>query len=484
MSGSAAAGVKRVEYRTAGNHAPEDAWERQRRLCRALDSCSRSEAAWALGVLTMSSWEAAKGVEPHVVLTDAMAGALARYLRAALLERPPLVSPRFALMSVAGAHENMQANVAAVLTVVGNFSRPGHLTAGFAYNRDLMDALGMCLVRGGDAQRHETLDVLAHMALPPPAAVVPVPAGEADHAATASTVHRAHRGPPQWFVELLPEANVEMLDDNERPVGAAHATINADACPLSQSLLDGLSFVGSLPAGPALFANYLRVLSLLVEVSVYHDVALSALLPEHAVECSLVDVLVHRSPSQAPAFDFIAAAAGPSTAFKYRLSNCTPLVSNLVHVCVHERDGRLQQAYAARALACLLNSDSAALKARLLLQKEELVAVALSTNATRDVATDMAQVLLYFSAVQNGTTFRPFLGAARKAAAEAAALAAASQVAAVNALGGRGGGDESDDDEGQRTQGQRGSGKYRCGVCGQIKKGHICPGYWVEGDPK
>ena len=110
----------------------------------------------------------------------------------------------------------MQANVAAVLTVVGNFSRPGHLTAGFAYNRDLMDALGMCLVRGGDAQRHETLDVLAHMALPPPAAVVPVPAGEADHAATVRTVHRAHRGPPQWFVELLPEANVEMLDDDER----------------------------------------------------------------------------------------------------------------------------------------------------------------------------------------------------------------------------------------------------------------------------
>ena len=44
--------------------------------------------------------------------------------------------------------------------------------------------------------------------------------------------------------------------------------------------------------------------------------------------------------------------------------------------------------------------------------------------------------------------------------------------------------DDSDDEDGPRQPGARGSGKYRCGVCGQIKKGHDCPGYWVEGEPK
>jgi hypothetical protein len=189
-----------------------------------------------------------------------------------------------------------------------------------------------------------------------------------------------------------------------------------------------------------------------------------------------------------------AAAGGPSVAFKHRLSNCDMLVSNLAQVLVLEKDGRLQQAYAARALACLLNTDSAVLRARLLLQEEELIGVAVSTNAAKDVVTDMARILVYLSAVRSGKPFTPTRGAAREAAEAAAAAAAAAQAAAdaAAAAGGWYGygvpysmrqprDEDSDDDEGPRHSGLRGSGKYRCGVCGQIKKGHVCPGYWVEG---
>ena len=112
-----------------------------------------------------------------------------------------------------------------------------------------------------------------------------------------------------------------------------------------------------------------------------------------------------------------------------------------------------------------------------------------STNATRDVATDMAQVLVYFSALESAKPFKPTSGAAREAALAAAAVAAATSAAAEAAahatwrLVSRRD-DDSDDEDGPRQPGARGSGKYRCGVCGQIKKGHDCPGYWVEGEPK
>jgi hypothetical protein len=93
--------TKRVFERTCGDHAPEDAFERQKRLCRSLDSGLRGDVTWSLGVLTMSSWEAAKGIEPHVVLTDAIAGALARYLKALLLDDAPLNSDRFMFVTAA-----------------------------------------------------------------------------------------------------------------------------------------------------------------------------------------------------------------------------------------------------------------------------------------------------------------------------------------------------------------------------------------------
>ena len=187
-----------------------------------------------------------------------------------------------------------------------------------------------------------------------------------------------------------------------------------------------------------------------------------------------------------------AAAAGPSVAFKYRLSNCDMLVSNLAQVLVLERDGRLQQAYAARALACLLNTDSAVLKARLMLQEEEIISATVSTHAGKDVVTDMAQILLYLSAVRAGKPFKPFAGAAREAAQAAAAVAAAkAAAAAANAAASiqfaqynvnKPRDDDSDEEDGpEGRRGLRGSGKYRCGICGQIKKGHVCPGYWVVG---
>ena len=95
--------TKRVFERTCGEHAPEDAFERQKRLCRSLDSGLRGDVTWSLGVLTMSSWEAAKGIEPHVVLTDAIAGALARYLKALLLDHAPLNSDRFMFVTAASS---------------------------------------------------------------------------------------------------------------------------------------------------------------------------------------------------------------------------------------------------------------------------------------------------------------------------------------------------------------------------------------------
>jgi hypothetical protein len=51
------------------------------------------------------------------------------------------------------------------------------------------------------------------------------------------------------------------------------------------------------------------------------------------------------------------------------------LVGNIVHVLICTHDGRLQQAHAACALACILNTDSPRLKTTLLQQKEELIAV-------------------------------------------------------------------------------------------------------------
>ena len=58
-------------------------------------------------------------------------------------------------------------------------------------------------------------------------------------------------------------------------------------------------------------------------------------------------------------------------------------MSNLVQVLVNEtKDGRPQQAYAARALACMLNTDSPVLSQRLMLEEQELTSVALSTNAS------------------------------------------------------------------------------------------------------
>ena len=119
---------------------------------------------------------------------------------------------------------------------------------------------------------------------------------------------------------------------------------------------------------------------------------MAELLHTNAVERGLVDLIVPPTPLQAPVFDFIAAAGGGSLAFKYRLSNCQMLVANVVHVLVRDKDGRLQQvtltyphlssrmltyadvcwrmlqAYAARALACLLNTDSSSLKTSLMLQ--------------------------------------------------------------------------------------------------------------------
>ena len=156
--GAATGGIKRVLERSSGNHAPEDAFERQKRLCRSLDSRCRVDVTWSLGVLTMSSWEAAKGIEPHVALTDAISGALARYLTAVVRERPALACPGYVLVTAAGAEENIEGNIEAVLTVLKNFMCAPHLAPAYAYNADLGAALGLCLLHGSDGIRLQTLE--------------------------------------------------------------------------------------------------------------------------------------------------------------------------------------------------------------------------------------------------------------------------------------------------------------------------------------
>jgi len=168
--GSENSGVKRVLQRTSGSNAPEDGYERQKRICRSLDSRCRSDVAWSLGVLTISSWEAAKGIEPHVELTDAITSALSRFLCAALHSREPLASNSYMLVTPAGNTENMQANVEAALTVLKNFTCAWQLAHAYAFNSDLVGALGQCLVYGSHSVRLLTLDLLAHVALLPSSA--------------------------------------------------------------------------------------------------------------------------------------------------------------------------------------------------------------------------------------------------------------------------------------------------------------------------
>eukprot|EP00802_Teleaulax_amphioxeia_P006932 Tamp_06938.p1 GENE.Tamp_06938~~Tamp_06938.p1 ORF type:complete len:854 (-),score=151.59 Tamp_06938:43-2232(-) len=499
VMGACSAGEKRIFERTCGDHSPEDAFERQKRLCRSLDSGRRGDVSWSLGVLAMSSWEAAKGIEPHVVLTDAISGALARYLRALLVDPAPLNSDRVMLVTAASSADNRDANIEAVLIILKNFTcaPQSHLFASYAYNGDLLAALGLCLIHCCDQLRLLTLEVLAHIALPPVASDPPMAGAAAAPQDFASQGRGKAAGsageevpPPEWFVTLVGvESEVRMCKDK---AFRFPDTEFVHACPLTTEIIEGLNTVGSPRAGTALYVTFLRVVALLLDLSTFHDAALTLLLEREAIESALADMIAHPSPFQVPAFDFIAAAAGPTRAFKFRLSCCYLLVSNLVQVLVNEtKDGRPQQAYAARALACLLNTDSPVLKERLILEEQELTSAALSTNATTDVVTDLSHVLLYLAALRSGNRFKPSCGAAREAvakeAAAAAATAAAARAAAVAAWMSvhpkRD--DESEDEDGvARQPGARGSGKYRCGVCGQIKKGHVCPGYWVEGEPK
>lgn len=186
---------------------------------------------------------------------------------------------------------------------------------------------------------------------------------------------------PEWFVSLVGD-EAEVRTCKEKAFRFPDREF-ADACPLTPEIIEGLNTVGSPRAGTALYSTFLRVVALILDFSLFHDVALTRLLEKEAIECALQDMVVHPSPLQVPAFDFIAAAAGPTRAFKYRLSSCYLLVSNLVQVLVNEtKDGRPQQAYAARALACMLNTDSPVLSQRLMLEEQELTSVALSTNAS------------------------------------------------------------------------------------------------------
>jgi hypothetical protein len=333
VMGAASGGMKRILERTAGNHAPEDALERQKRICRSLDSRCRDDVTWTLGVLSVSSWEAAKGIEPHVALTDAISGALARFIRAAIFELHSFTGDRFMHVTAASPEENIEANIEAALTVLYNYTCVPHLAPAYSYNGELVAALGVTLTYGGDELCLLALRVLAHMALPrvpeaappppppppgPPPPPPPLPSAasasrerekgkEGDGAAgatgapsascmppfslhTAGSVAGGESAPqrarlagawaPEWFTALFPSRDVSRMcgDYATSSTGVrmhrllssgGDALAQAKACPLSHDLLAGLNAVGHCSAGSALFSTYLRVVALMVEVSPY-----------------------------------------------------------------------------------------------------------------------------------------------------------------------------------------------------------------------
>ena len=80
LSGFANASSKPFLDRCKGSSDPDNPIARGKRICRALESGLQDELLWALGVLSLNSWEAANGCEPHVELSEGICCALARFL--------------------------------------------------------------------------------------------------------------------------------------------------------------------------------------------------------------------------------------------------------------------------------------------------------------------------------------------------------------------------------------------------------------------
>eukprot|EP00960_Hanusia_phi_P011397 332688-Hanusia_phi.AAC.1 len=80
LSGFVNTGSKPFLDRCKGSSDPDNPIARGKKICRALESGLHDELMWALGVLSLNSWEAANGCEPHVELSEGICCALARFL--------------------------------------------------------------------------------------------------------------------------------------------------------------------------------------------------------------------------------------------------------------------------------------------------------------------------------------------------------------------------------------------------------------------
>ncbi|EKX40198.1 hypothetical protein GUITHDRAFT_113678 [Guillardia theta CCMP2712] len=344
LSGFANASSKPFLDRCKGSSDPDNPIARGKRICRALESGLQDELLWALGVLSLNSWEAANGCEPHVELSEGICCALARFLYR--LARQP------ELLAVAcnrwGEVESCEDYTYKALNILRNFSFVPPLAFIAAKCTQYWDALASCL----SAFKQFDIQMMVLQIIEKTAFAI----RELQHGTMSIMIPR----------DLFLELNKLVLSD--------------PTFPIKITLLRVLSSLAVIEDAGHMLADFT-----------------CQGLPE-MVTSMLVST---KGPEKDAAYNFIARLKDAPASFKERMAD-EALVDVLLQCILEDSETFSFQARAAESLCAILSPNCRRLSECILRYQEELVTFMIGNSKTTTVPfmSDVSKILGYLNNCQ------------------------------------------------------------------------------------
>ena len=147
LAGAVGNGARHVWERAGcGAGEPDLEWEREKRICRSLDSGERGELGWALGVLTTNCAEVSENemAKVPVMLTEAVLAALCRFIARVIRDECEPSTGNLLLLS-SYEDENRSKNITVALSVLRGYTHVHQIAEMVAKSQDVAMTLARCL---------------------------------------------------------------------------------------------------------------------------------------------------------------------------------------------------------------------------------------------------------------------------------------------------------------------------------------------------